>query len=156
MKVVDEIKIRPLSISDAKRAAKIYNQSLQYLSREKEISEEKMTKFIKKAESFLGAYLNNLLVGHLILRKKRKAGLDIGMVIDPKYQRKKIGSHLIERGIELARSKNYKKLVVDILEYNLPAIKFFEKNRFKKIGLSKRTIIKKGKKTKLLRYAYSL
>jgi ribosomal protein S18 acetylase RimI-like enzyme len=156
MESSQEIKIKPLSIADARRAAKIYNQSLLYLSREKEISGEKMEEFIKKAESFLGAYLNNLLVGHLLLRKKRGGGLDIGIVIDSKYQGKKIGSRLIKRGIELAQSKKYKKIVVDILEYNLPAIKFFESNGFKKTGLSKRLITKKGEKTKLLRYAYKL
>lgn len=157
MKGSKEIKIKPLSTSDAERAAEIYNQSLQYLSREKEISEEKMKEFItENKEFFLGAYLNNLLVGHLLLKKEGEKGLDIGIVIDPKYQGKKIGSRLIKKGIKLARSKNYKKLVVDILEYNSLAIKFFEKNGFKKTGFSKRTIVKKGKKTKLLRYAYNL
>lgn len=157
MRSIKGIKIKPLSLSDAKKAAEIYNQSLQYLSREKEINEEKMEEFIKKnREFFLGAYLNNRLVGHLLLRTEWKKGLDIGIVINPKHQGKKIGSRLIKKGIKLARSNNYKKLVVDILEYNLPAIRFFEKNGFKKIGVSKRVIFKKGKKIRLLRYAYNL
>lgn len=157
MKAIKGIKIKHLSISDAKRAAEIYNQSLRYLSREKEIGEEKMKELIKKnQEFFFGAFLNNLLVGHLLLRKEGEKGLDIGIVIDPKYQKKKIGSRLIKKAIKIARVKNYKKLVVDVLEYNSPAIKFFEKNGFKKTGFSKRTIVKNGKKTKLLRYTYNL
>lgn len=153
------IEIHPLSISDAERAAKIYNLSLLYLSGKKPISKKKMENMISKNQDlFIGAFIDNLLIGHLIFKKDSRAenSLGVGIVIDPRYQREGIGGSLLKSGIKTSRLRGFKKIKAEVFKKNHMSKNFFEKNKFKKIEKATRKIIKNGKEISTINYEYDL
>ena len=84
---------------------------------------------------------NDKAVGYLVTsfretsyRKSRCAELqNMGVSLD--YRSKGIGSMLIQKCLEWAKSKGYKKVYVSAYFGNLEAIKFYKKNGFVEIDL---------------------
>ena len=58
--------------------------------------------------------------------------------INPVYQRKGLGSMLIEEMIKDCRTENVRNITLEVRDHNLAAIKLYEKHGFKK------TIVKEG------------
>lgn len=152
--------IRYLRFSDTRQAVEIYNQSLKFLSRNEPISEEKMRELIRKSKKrfFIGAFLNKKMIGHLLLTAdaKEKGVLNIGIVIHPDYQGIGMGTILIKKAFEIAKSKGYRKIIAEILENNSNSIRFFKKNGFRVVGLSDRIIIKGKKKVRVVKCEFCL
>jgi len=63
------------------------------------------------------------------------------MGVSPNYRSKGVGSELINRVIEIAKSRGYKRIYVNSYWKNEKAISFYEKNGFEKIDVSLEKII---------------
>ncbi|MFQ5980344.1 MAG: GNAT family N-acetyltransferase [Candidatus Heimdallarchaeota archaeon] len=59
----------------------------------------------------------------------------IGMSVIPSYQRRGIGTILIETLIEIGKSLKLRKLVLHVVKENTPAIRLYEKVGFEKEGI---------------------
>lgn len=154
-----KFKIRSLHVSDAQEVTSIYNFSLDFLSRNEPISQDKVKELIRKNKDFfIGTFLGKQLVGHLLLTKKDGGNkiLDIGIVIHSNYQRKGIGTLLIKKALDIANLSDYRKIEAEILEDNHTSIKFFKKNGFRTVGKSDRTIVKNDREINLIKCEHSL
>jgi hypothetical protein len=69
----ESFKITVLKKDNAKKAAEIYNLSLQFLARDVPISKEKMEELIERENNvLLGLFVENRLIGHSILSLDEK------------------------------------------------------------------------------------
>ena len=59
------------------------------------------------------------------------------IAVNQKERRKGIGQSLFSHSLQVCREKNITKILLDVRESNLPAIRFYEKNGFKKDGIRK-------------------
>jgi RimJ/RimL family protein N-acetyltransferase len=144
------MKIKKLKIKDSKKAAEIYNESLEFLSSDVPIKKEKIENFIlDKNRIFLGIFDNEKLVGHLIINLLGGKTASVGIVIEKTEQHKGVGHVLLEEGLK--RVKN-RVVFAEILEYNTASQSFFKKHGFRKKASIKKIIVKNGKQVPLLTF----
>ena len=67
-------------------------------------------------------------------RKSKYVEID-NMGVIPEYRSKGIGTKLIEKSLEWAKSKGYQKMFVNSYFYNTKAIQFYKKSGFSEIDL---------------------
>lgn len=59
------------------------------------------------------------------------------IVVKKKFRKNGIGNELLQNLINLAKEKGKKEISLEVNNINLPAIKLYEKNGFKSVGLRK-------------------
>jgi len=85
----------------------------------------------KKTKQTWVAEDNGKIIGFCVVEKNGKNRIS-AIYILPQYQNKGIGGKLMARGLKWLG--NNKKIYVNVVEYNLPAINFYGKNGFAKTG----------------------
>ena len=82
---------------------------------------------------FIIANINHKIIGFLIGVKINNQKIKILMLsVSPKYQKKKIGTKLLEEFIKRGQKENINKIELEVRTDNFKAIKFYEKHGFKK------------------------
>jgi ribosomal protein S18 acetylase RimI-like enzyme len=107
-----------------------------------EKGKEFFTKVLNNPESYcLIAEDNDKAIGYLVAssketgyRKSRCAELQ-NMGVSPDYRSQGIGSMLVQKCLEWAKTKGYQKMYVSAYFGNKDAIKFYKKNGFLEIDL---------------------
>ena len=83
---------------------------------------------------FLVAEKNHKIIGFLIGLKLKTDKTKILMIsVEPTYQRQKIGERLLNEFIKITIKEKIKVIELEVKTDNKKAIKFYEKNGFKKI-----------------------
>ena len=59
------------------------------------------------------------------------------IAVNQKERRRGIGQSLFSHLLQVCKDKNITKILLDVRESNIPAIRFYEKNGFKKDGIRK-------------------
>lgn len=84
---------------------------------------------------------NNVAIGYLFAEPKdidyrlsRYIEIE-NMGVSPKYRSAGIGSRLMAKCFEIAKTKGFQRAYVNVYFNNLKAVKFYEKNGFNKIDL---------------------
>ena len=136
-----EIKIRKFRKGDSKICSRIIYDCVDVAEKlnkkEKEVlrkdyTSENIIKLSKKSNFFV-VENNRKVIGMGRLEKNKIATL----YIKPRYQRKRIGTLIINYLIKKAQKKNIKKVYLEAL---LQAIGFYEKQGFKKIRILQKPI----------------
>lgn len=87
---------------------------------------------------YLVAKINNVIVGFAgIIPIVDEADIS-NIVVNKNFRNKKIGSLLLENLINLSISLNLKAINLEVNEFNVPAIKLYEKYGFEICGLRKK------------------
>lgn len=84
---------------------------------------------------FLVARENGSVVGYLVLTSSWPSVLDLGMAIGPQSRGRGVGSALMRRAIEWARSQDVHKIALHVYPHNAAAIALYEKHGFVREGL---------------------
>ena len=85
-------------------------------------------------DGFIVATLNYKIIGFLIGVKINNQKTKILMLsVSPQYQKQKIGTKLLEEFIKRTKKEKINKIELEVRTDNYKAIKFYEKNGFKKI-----------------------
>ncbi len=95
-----------------------------------------------KESEFHFAYLMDVVVGYFKINWgeaqkdiKDKDGFEIERIyVLKEFQRKKLGQEMLEKTIEIAKSKNVKHVWLGVWEKNIKAIRFYERNSFERFG----------------------
>ena len=136
-----EIKIRKLRKDDSRICSRIIYDCVDVAEKlnkkEKEVlrkdyTSENIIKLSKKSNFFV-VENNRKVIGMGRLEKNKIATL----YIKPRYQRKRIGTLIINYLIKKAQKKNIKKVYLEAL---LQSIGFYEKKGFKKIRILRKPI----------------
>jgi RimJ/RimL family protein N-acetyltransferase len=119
---------------------------------------EKATAAFKKSlekpdtnDEFLVAKLEGRVVGFVgVHRLKGETGEmshigEIGIAVHPHYQRKGIGTKLLEACVRLAKTREFKRLEADTLAHNIAMRRLLEKTGFELEGIRKKRIKRTGK-----------
>ena len=126
------------SEEDFEAAAKLFRQyaaelsiALDFQNFEEELQQLKSI----YAEAFGGIVLckeNNIYFGCAGIRKFNADTAELKrMWVSPKERGKGIGKKVLNASISLAKSKNYKTIVLDTLDHMQPAIKLYKEAGFK-------------------------
>lgn len=84
-------------------------------------------------EGFIVANLNHKIIGFLIGVKINNIKTKILMIsVSPQFQKQKIGSKLLEEFIKRTQKEKINSIELEVRTDNIKAIKFYEKNGFKK------------------------
>ncbi len=59
------------------------------------------------------------------------------LAVAPLYRRRHVAQGLLEQGLAKAREKGAERILLEVRQNNLPAISFYKKNHFTKIGVRK-------------------
>jgi ribosomal protein S18 acetylase RimI-like enzyme len=161
-------KIRYADISDAKTLGEIHSRSWKVTYKGivpneilENITIEKRQKYFEKAqtdgrEEDAIIFKDNEAVGFICIGKCRDAdkpdiyGEIWGIYLLPGYWKMGIGSELINWGLNELKKRHYSKITLWVLEENINARKFYEKNGFKHDGTVKEITI--GNKLNEYRY----
>ena len=107
------------------------------------ISDKEVNKYFgnilksKKDQHFL-ITLNEIVIGHIFLTKKRNGWYETQIVIgEKKYWGKGYGTKAIKLLIKRAKKLNISKIYLEVRPTNIRAIKSYEKCGFKKVGIKK-------------------
>ena len=85
----------------------------------------------------LVAKLNNKLVGYLCLWIVLDEIQISNIAVIPDLRRKGIGEKLIEKILNIAKIKDFKRITLDVRSSNQPAISLYKKFGFQKVGQRK-------------------
>lgn len=161
-------KIRYADICDAKVLGKIHSRSWKVAYKGivpneilENITIEKRQKYFEKAltkgwEEDAIVFIDNEAVGFICIGKCRDTdktdtcGEIWGIYLLPEHWNMGIGSELINWGLNELGKRNYSEVTLWVLEENINARKFYEKNGFKHDGTVKEISI--GKKMNEYRY----
>jgi len=82
------------------------------------------------------SYYNNKLIGLLVLyvNDQNQTSFITNVSVDFNYHKKEVANKLLEKCKNYVISKNYKEIILEVFKSNTKAIKFYEKNNFKKIN----------------------
>ncbi|QDI92121.1 GNAT family N-acetyltransferase [Salicibibacter halophilus] len=119
-------------------------------------SEENMKAYLEKAfntrrleeelsnpsSTFYFIYCNEELAGYLKINVNEAQTEDMGeealeierIYIREEFQKKGLGNHLLNKGLEVAKDRNKKKIWLGVWEDNVGAIHFYNKVGFVKVG----------------------
>ncbi len=61
----------------------------------------------------------------------------VNLAIHPDYRRKGIGTRLLKHLMSMARTKNGKKIFLEVRKSNISAISFYHKHKFIEVGIRK-------------------
>jgi len=86
-------------------------------------------------QGFLVAEQNHKIIGFITGVKISMSIAKILMLsVDPAFQKKKIGRKLLDEFLKISIQENVEKIELEVRTDNTKAIKFYEKNGFKKVG----------------------
>jgi len=130
--------IKKIEKKDLMRFADLWNQDFQFLTSSKfKMTCEKAVKgFDSRMFDYFGLYLDDLLIGFLLLKEDNDVLWGKHMLVDKKHRGKGYGALLVNKAKEESRNRS-KKLMIEILETNEPARKLFLKNGFKEVSFDK-------------------
>ena len=106
-------------------------------------SKDNLSSELKNEESeFYFAYLMDVIVGYFKINWgkaqkeiKDKDAVEIERIyVLREFRRKKLGQEMLEKAIDLAKSKGAKYIWLGVWEKNIKAIRFYERNNFKQFG----------------------
>jgi len=128
------MKIREVKLQDLKTIFKLEKK----IFGENAFSKETIKKLIDDNEFFLKiekGRLKKSLTGFVIVIKDRKDRANIiNFLVDTKYQNLGIGTLLLRKIIEeIKKSKDVRKIILNVNVNNQNAIKLYKSHRFKKI-----------------------
>lgn len=104
-----------------------------------------------KNDEFLVAKLEGRVVGFIgIHRFKGEMGEmshigEIGIAVHPSHQRMGVATQLLEAGVSLAKTRDFKRLEADTLAHNTAMRRLLEKTGFELEGIRKKRIKRDGK-----------
>ena len=95
-----------------------------------------------KESEFYFAFHMDVVVGYFKINWGKaqkdmndKDGFEIERIyVLKEFQRKKLGQEMLEKTIEIAKSKNVKHVWLGVWEKNIKAIRFYERNSFERFG----------------------
>ena len=91
---------------------------------------------------------------HVNKNPRQKHSANIGIMVHTAYQGKGIGKKLMDKLIDLADNwVDIKRIELDVIADNTPAIKLYEKYGFKKEGVKKHSVFKNGNYTDVIMMA---
>lgn len=141
-----KIKIRKVQIEDAQGILKILNpiiRAVKFSSMTEEISLEEQVSFIKnlspKAVYNLAYDAENYeIVGIQDILPQNDIFNEVGEIstfVNLELRNKNIGNNLMKQSLKDAKLIGYKKILAIIRNDNSQAIRFYQKNNFRKIGI---------------------
>ena len=143
---MNKIFLRKIKLSDKKYFAKWWRDKelLKLTSGILQcISDKEVNKYFgnilksKKDQHFL-ITLNEIVIGHIFLTKKRNDWYETQIVIgEKKYWGKGYGTKAIKLLIKRAKKLNISKIYLEVRPTNIRAIKSYEKCGFKRAGIKK-------------------
>ncbi len=104
---------------------------------------EKLSTELENEETeFYFAYLMDELVGYFKINWEKtqdnindKEAVEVERIyVMREFQRKKLGQQMLEKTIELSKSKGAQYIWLGVWEKNIKAIRFYERNGFEKFG----------------------
>jgi ribosomal protein S18 acetylase RimI-like enzyme len=110
---------------------------------ESSFSEKKLINELNNKNSqFFIAYVDDIPVGYLKVNignsqteLKEHDGLEVERIyVQKDYHGKDVGQELFNKALEIARDLNMKYIWLGVWEQNFRAVKFYERNGFKRIG----------------------
>jgi ribosomal-protein-alanine N-acetyltransferase len=78
---------------------------------------------------FLIGEYNSKISGYIITSAKRNDNI-ISIAVLPQYRKRGIGSSLLEKGLEILKSKNVESLRLMVRKSNIAAQNFYRKHKF--------------------------
>jgi ribosomal-protein-alanine N-acetyltransferase len=91
---------------------------------------------MKKNADVFEAYDNDLLIGVVSVYLNNfttKIGFITSVLIDTEYQGKGIANRLLKISIDFAKEKGFEKIILEVFNSNINAIKLYTKNKFEKV-----------------------
>lgn len=93
---------------------------------------------IGENKKYIVAKLENEIIGFCGLMINFDEIEIMNIVVKKVYRGKGVGNALLNEIIRISQNLNCKKIFLEVNEKNKPAIKLYEKNGFKKIGIRKK------------------
>ena len=132
----DKLVIREAEINDIPAIINLINELADYekLTHMVNISEAGLRNSLFGADKFIEVYLaeyDDKIVGQALFFKNfstflGKPGIYLeDLVVKPEYRGKGIGKALLKKIIDLARERNYGRVEWAVLDWNKPAIEFY-------------------------------
>lgn len=100
--------------------------------------------FVLNDRGVISEFIGNATMGIGSSPLDRHIG-GIGMSVFPRYQRRGIGTILLEMIIEIAKILQLRRLELTVVKENIPAIRLYEKLGFEKEGLLRKKLHRDGK-----------
>jgi ribosomal protein S18 acetylase RimI-like enzyme len=97
--------------------------------------EARTERFARSADASLVADAAGQIVGHIHVDAGRFGAGEIGMLVDPAWRGRGVGSALLQGAIEWARAHDLHKLGLDVFPSNTAAIALYRKHGFVEEGL---------------------
>lgn len=88
--------------------------------------------------TYICAKLNNKIIGFAGIKDTVDQMEITNIVVKKDFRNKGIGNTLLKELINLSKKSKKKQIILEVNVTNIPAIKLYEKNGFKKIGLRKK------------------
>lgn len=85
-----------------------------------------------------GVFLNDEMLGFVIIRNLHSAWEVMQVVIDQQYQRQKLGERLLQFVITEAQKNNIEKIQLEVRRSNTAAIALYLKSGFHSVGVRKK------------------
>ena len=129
-----EIEIRRVRIDDIITIVEIEKNSYPDPWSEKMFERELQLEF----SNFFVAIEDREIAGYICLWTVSDEGHLTNITVKEKFRRKGLGSRLMKYIIDISYAMKIKKMFLEVRASNCPALKFYEKFGFKKIGLRKK------------------
>ncbi len=81
--------------------------------------------------------LDNSIIGYIILRYELDEAEIDEIAISRQHEGKGIGTYLLEKALQNLKTRNFKKIYLEVRKKNLRAIRLYEKNGFKPYRIRK-------------------
>lgn len=82
-------------------------------------------------ETFIVAEINGFIVGYIMgFQALENVGRIFSLAVHPLYQRRRIGSHLLNGMISLFRQMHLNEIIIEVRWGNVMAKKFYERHGF--------------------------
>lgn len=127
------IRIYKIKRKDLLQFVSLWNQEYKRLtSSQFQMTLEKAKKgYDAKMFDYYGLYNNDVLIGFMLLKENKDLWIK-HLLIDKNFRRRGLGTLFLEKAKQLAKSKKI-NLKTEVIKENREVIKFFLKNRFKRI-----------------------
>jgi ribosomal protein S18 acetylase RimI-like enzyme len=134
----NQFKICNLNINDLSKFVSLWNQNFELLttSKFKMDFNKAHSGFIKKMFIYFGLFLDENLIGFILLKSQPNLFHIKHMLIDKKYREKHLGSFFLNEVINRIIKRNT-VIKVEVLKNNFEALRFFQNQDFKIIQSDK-------------------
>ena len=136
--IIQEINIRRAELNDVPTILKLIEELAEYekLSNDVIATEDRLKNVLFGDDQFVEVYLaeyRNEIAGQVIFFKNfstfiAKPGLFIeDLYVRPQFRSKGIGKKLLLKVVEIAKERDYGRIEWNVLDWNKPAITFYER-----------------------------